>query len=101
MGKAKFANETIRLAYQVGDISRQVKDLIEVYTDRGYGTTDLLTATDINTPEPGYSPLGTPVTLAQFNEIAGLLVELMAFIDNGVVATKDRGVTINKYRTDI
>jgi len=72
-----------------------------VYEDRGYGTTDLLTVADINAPEHGYIPLGAPITIAQFNEIAGLLVELMAFIDNGTVAKKNRGLVINKYRTDI
>jgi len=101
MSKSKFAWQTIQLAQQVGQISRQVKDLIDVYTDRGYGTTDPLKVEDINDTPPGYAPTGVTLTLPQFAEIAGVLVELLAFMDAAAVQTKDRSATLNKYRTDV
>lgn len=101
MSKAKFAWQTIQLAHQVGEISRKVNDLIEVYNDRNYGTTDLLTVSDINETPPGYAPTGLTLTLPQFVEIAGFLLELKAFMDAGNVVSKDRAATLNKYRTDV
>jgi len=101
MSKSKFAWQTIQLAFQVGEISRKVSDLIDVYTDRGYGSTDPLKVEDINETPPGYAPTGVTLSLAQFQEIAGVLVELLAFVNAGAVATKDRGATLNKYRTDV
>jgi len=69
MSKAKFAWQTIQLAQQVGQISRQVNDLIDVYNDRGYGSTGPLTVSDVNETPPGYAPTGLTLTLAQFGEI--------------------------------
>lgn len=101
MSKTNFSYRTISLAFQVGYIARQVKDLIEVYVDRGYGSIDPLTIDDINGTPNGQVPLDINLTMEQFNEIAGFLVELNAFIDGGVVESKDRGIVLNKYRTDV
>ncbi len=97
MSKTLFARKAVALASQLGEIEREVKDLVTVYADRGYGSADPLTDVDINTTPPGEQPLSVPLTLAQFGEVAGVLTELIAFCESGVVAAKSRGAVLNKY----
>jgi hypothetical protein len=102
MSKAKFCWQAVTLAAQVGQIARQAKDMVDVYVDRGYGTTDALTEADVNQTPAGQQPLDQTLTLAQFQEITGVLVDLIAFYDGTAVATKDRGAVLNKYtRSDV
>ena len=103
MSKALFVAQTIQAAFQLGQIARHTTDLIEVYLDRGYADSDPLTVEDLNTQVNGY-PVpdpANPMTMVQFAEIAELLLELKAFMDNQPVLTKDRGLIVNKYRTDV
>jgi hypothetical protein len=102
MSKTLFARKAIALASQLGEIEREVKDLVNVYVDRGYGSTDPLTDTDINKTPEGETPLTTPITVAQFGEIATVLTELIAFCENGTMAANNRNAVLNKYtRTDV
>lgn len=102
MSKTLFARKAISLASQLGEIERQVKDLVNVYADRGYAVADPLTDVDINAVPAGEQPLASPVTLAQFGEIAGVLTELIAFCEAGTVAAKNRNAVLNKYtRSDV
>src|SRR5512146_712847 len=101
MNKARFANETLRLAFQVGQMSREVADLISVYNDRGYATTNPIGATDINTPVPGYPVLDAPLTVEQWNEIASMLVSFQRFMVGLSVTPADWDLVVNKYRQDV
>ena len=101
MSKALFVKQTVRAAFQLGGIFRETSDLIDVYLDRGYDAADPITDADINEPVPGFEVFDPPLTVDDFNKIAGLLVELNGFFNNQPVETKDRGQLINIYRTDV
>lgn len=101
MSKSLFAWRVQAIAAQLGEIGREVKDLTEVYIDRGYGSTNPLTDVDITTTPEGKEAMPL-LTLAEFNQVAGVLVDVVTFLDGGAVAAADRMAVLNRFtRKDV
>jgi hypothetical protein len=98
--KIQFIIAVLSVMQDLARSLRKVRDLVKVYTDRGYGTTDLITDADFSSSRPGeYDLVG--ITAEKFNEAAGVLVEFQSFMSGIAAAAKDREAIINKIRKDL
>ncbi len=103
MQKVRFVWRILQLLLQIGQIMKSARDLYNVYIDRGYGSGPTqITDTDLQVTIPGEGIDLSGMTVAQFNEVAGVLVDILAFFEGtGAPAMKDREAIYNKYRRDI
>jgi hypothetical protein len=100
MQKVKFVWAVLQLLWSIGDVARKTRDLYEIYVDRGYASgTNAITDADLQVSSGAINLNGLTVT--QFNEASGVLVDLINFMDGKTVALKDQLAIINKYRQDI
>lgn len=106
--KQKFILRVMHLLFLLGNIVREIKDLINVFNDRGYGAGETaITQEDLDTVMldgsgmgiSGGTPLG--MTLAEFLSVAGLLVQLSSWADGQPVTPADNEAIINRFRTDV
>lgn len=97
--KIRFIISVIATLQELSKILRKVRDLVKLYTDLGYGTTDPIEAEDFNVSRPGEFDL-TGITVEAFNAAAAVLVEFQSFMGGGTSTAKDREAVISKIRKD-
>lgn len=99
--KLIFIMAVIKTLQELASILRKIRDLVKVYNDLGYGSTDPITDADMGTYR-GQGELDTiGITAADFLGAAAVLIEFQAFMSNGASTAKDREAAINKIRKDL
>jgi hypothetical protein len=103
MQKTRFIWRVLSLLLKVGEIVREAQDLSKVYTDRGYAPagSNPISDADFNVDMPGEGIHLAGMTLTQFNEAAGAMVQIIAFMTGQTSVKADYTTVINKYRQDI
>lgn len=103
MQKARFVWRVLQLLLKIGQVVAEAQELVDIYLDRGYAAgPNALTDADLQVSIPGENVDLTGFTVAQFGEVAAVMLDQIAFMQGtAAVAQQDRQAVYNKYRRDI
>lgn len=101
--KVRFVAQAVRNLMTLGQIVRQTREMIDVFTDREYGPgkTNEITEQDLGLSIPAAGIDLRGMTVAQWLEIAGTMADFVAWADGSPQTPKNKEAVINKYREDL
>ena len=81
-GKHRFVIRVMKLVLLIAQVLRETKELIDVYTDRGYtpGGANAIVDADFDTFYPIDGINVQKMTVSEFNEVASVLVQVLNFL---------------------
>jgi hypothetical protein len=102
LNKVFFIKRVLEVALKLFRIYQEIQELTALYIDRGYGSGETaITDQDFQVDVVGVINL-TDLNVTKFNEVAGILVQLVTFMEgSGALAATNRKAIINKYRRDV